>query len=75
MTRKRSSRRPVKKTTKRKTAVKRKAVAKKKPARKRPPKAPVIKGEAVRTVPVAGPYAGEPSSLHITSGTIPPPAP
>jgi len=73
MARKRSSRRPVKKTTNRKTTAKKKPAAKRKLARKKPKEATIARGPATREVPTAGPYAGEPSSVHIVSGTISPP--
>jgi hypothetical protein len=73
MARKRSSRRPVKKATRRKTTAKRKTAAKKKPVREKPRKPTVSRGPVTREVPVAGAHVGEPSSVHITEGTIPPP--
>jgi hypothetical protein len=74
MARKRSSRRPVKKTTKRKTTAKRKSPARKKPARKKPRKALVTRSQA-KKVQVAGAYAGDPPAGYLAGGTIPPPAP
>ena len=79
MARKRSSRRPVKKTTrkkatKRKTTAKRKPVARKKPAKGKPARKEP-RGLVAKEIPVAGSSAGEPASVYIAGGTIPPPAP
>jgi len=72
MARKRSPRRPTKKTTKRKTTAKRKAVARKKPAKKKPRKEQ--RGLVAKEVPIAGPYEGDRPSGFITGGEIRPPA-
>jgi len=47
-----------------------KQTVKKKAARKKPRKATATEGPVTREIPTAGPYAGEPSFVHITSGTI-----
>lgn len=73
MARKRSARRPAKKT--RKTAVKRKTVARKKPPKRKPPRKKSSARAVTKEMPVAGAYAGEPPTTYVTGGTIPPPAP
>ncbi len=72
MARKSSSRWPAKKITKKK---KEKPTGRRKPARKKPPKkaTTAIGALVTREVPVAGAFVGEPSSMRITAGTIPPP--
>jgi hypothetical protein len=73
MARKRSARRPAKKT--RKATVKQKTVAKKKPPKRKPPRKKASARPVTKKMPVAGTYAGEPPTTYVTGGTIPPPAP
>ena len=73
MARKRSARRPAKKT--RKATVKRKTVAKKKPPKRKPPRKKPSSRTVTKEIPVAGTYAGESPTTYVTGGTIPPPAP
>jgi hypothetical protein len=77
MARKRSARRPTKKTTKKTTRTRAKkttATRTKRAKRKAPIKKPALRARRLsKDVPLVGIYGGDPTTGRIASGSIPPP--